>query len=68
MNYPDGLKLGSLLQIKKHCRNNITIRNNGQFALLAPSNGKHIQYDAVFPSGQRVIYMPMNWEVVNGSE
>ncbi len=65
MNYPDGLKPGTLLRIKKYCRNNITIRNNGEFAVLAPSDGKYIQYDAVFPSGQRVIFMPMNWEVAS---
>jgi len=59
------LKPGTLLRIKKYCRNNITIRNNGEFAVLAPSDGKYIQYDAVFPSGQRVIFMPMNWEVAS---
>ena len=65
MKYPDGLKPGTLLRVVKHCRNNITIRNNGEFAVLAPSDGKYIQYDAVFPSGQRVIFMPMNWEVAS---
>ena len=59
------LKIGTLLRIKQHCRNNITITNNGEFAVLAPSDGKYIQYDAVFPSGQRVIFMPMNWEVAS---
>ena len=68
MKYPDGLKPGTLLRIKKQCRKNITIRNNGEFAILAPSDGKYIQYDALFPSGVRVIYMPINWEVISGPE
>ncbi len=59
------LKIGTLLRVREHCRKNITIRNNGEFAVLAPSDGKYIQYDAVFPSGQRVIFMPMNWEVAS---
>jgi hypothetical protein len=62
------MKPGTLLRIKKQSRHNITIRNNGEFALLAPSDGKYIQYDALFPSGVRVIYMPINWEVISGSE
>ena len=68
MKYPDGLKPGTLLRVVKHCRKNITIRNNGEFAILAPSDGKYIQYDALFPSGVRVIYMPINWEVISGPE
>ncbi len=59
------LKIGTLLRVREHCRKNITIRNNGEFAVLAPSDGKYIQYDAVFPSGQRVIFMPMNWEIAS---
>ena len=68
MKCPDGLKPGTLLRIKKQCRENITIRNNGEFAILAPSDGKYIQYDALFPSGVQVIYMPINWEVISGPE
>jgi hypothetical protein len=55
-----------LLRVKKHCRNNVTIRQNGEYGLLAPSiNGKYITHDVVFPNGTRCIFMPLNWEVIS---
>ena len=61
------LKLGTLLRIKKYCRKNVTIRQNGEYGVLAKSiNGKHIKHDVIFPNGNRCIYMPNNWEVVSG--
>ena len=71
MKYADGLKPGMLLRIKKQCRENRTIREHGEYAILAPKltkTGKSILWDALFPSGQRIIFMPMNWEVINGPE
>ena len=63
---PENISIGSLLRVKKHCRNNITIRNNGEYGILAPNNkGKYITHDVVFPNGTRCIYMPLNWEVVS---
>jgi len=62
----ENLKIGTLLRCKKHCRNNITIRNNGEYAILAPAqSGKYITHDVVFPTGERVIFMPINWEVAS---
>lgn len=63
---PENISIGSLLRVKKHCRNNITIRNNGEYGILAPSIlRKYITYDVLFPNGNRCIYMPINWEVVS---
>ena len=60
------LKIGTLLRIKKYCRKNVTIRQNGEYGVLAKSiNGKHIKYDVIFPNGNRCIFMPNNWEVVS---
>tara|TARA_Y100000592_G_scaffold100323_1_gene179864 strand:- start:1504 stop:1761 length:258 start_codon:yes stop_codon:yes gene_type:complete len=59
------LKVGTLLRVKQQCRNNITIRQNGEFAILALGTGKYITHDVVFPNGTRCIYMPINWEVVS---
>ena len=61
------LKIGTLLRVKKHCRNNITVRHNGEYGILALSvnKGKYITHDVLFPNGTRCIYMPLNWEVVS---
>ena len=60
------LKLGTLLRIKEHCRNNITIRHNGEYGVLAQNDkGKYITHDVLFPNGTRCIFMPDNWEVVS---
>ena len=68
MNYPDGLKPGTLLRIKKQCRSNSTVKECGEYAILAHKQvkaGRSILWDVLFPNGRRVIYMPMNWEVVS---
>jgi len=58
--------IGSLLRIKEYCRKNATIKDHGEYAVLAPAQaGNYIKYDAVFPSGHRIIFMPRNWEVVS---
>ena len=64
---PEDIPVGSLMRVKKHCRNNITIRNNGEYGLLVTTinKGKYITHDVVFPNGTRCIYMPLNWEVVS---
>ncbi len=63
---PENIPIGSLLRVKKHCRNNVTIRQNGEYGLLAPSiNGKYITHDVVFPNGTRCIFMPLNWDVIS---
>ncbi len=71
MNYPDGLKPGTLLRVVEHCRKNASILRNGEYAIIAPkesSRGTFLQWDALFPNGQRVIFVSKNWEVMNGSE
>ena len=63
---PENIPIGSLLRVKKHCRDNVTIRQNGEYGLLAPSiNGKYITHDVVFPNGTRCIFMPLNWDVIS---
>lgn len=63
---PEDIPIGSLLRVKKHCRDNVTIRQNGEYGLLAPSiNGKYITHDVVFPNGTRCIFMPLNWDVIS---
>jgi len=63
---PADIPIGSLLRCKKHCRNNITIQQNGEYAILAPSVlRKYITHDALFPNGTRCVFMPMNWEVIS---
>ncbi len=63
---PENIPIGSLLRVKKHCRNNVTIRQNGEYGLLAPSiNGKYITHDVIFPNGTRCIFMPLNWDVIS---
>jgi hypothetical protein len=64
---PENIPVGSLLRVKKHCRKNVTIRQNGEYGLLATTinNGKYITHDVLFPNGTRCIYMPLNWEVVS---
>ena len=61
------LKLGTLLRIKEHCRKNVTIRQNGEYGVLALSanKGKYITHDVLFPNGTRCIFMPDNWEVAS---
>ena len=60
------LKIGTLLRVREHCRKNITIRNNGEYGILATcDSGKYITHDVLFPNGTRCIYMPDNWEVVS---
>ena len=60
------LKIGTLLRIKEYCRENVTIRHNGEYGILAASiNGKYITHDVLFPNGTRCIFMPDNWEVVS---
>ncbi len=71
MNYPDGLKPGTLLRIKKQCRKNIAILESGEYAILAHkqvTTGKSILWDVLYPDGRRSIFMPMNWEVISGPE
>jgi hypothetical protein len=71
MNYPDGIKTGTLLRIKKHCLDSTTTKTCGEYAIIAPKltkSGTSILWDALYPNGQRIIYMPMNWEVINGPE
>lgn len=71
MNYPDRLKPGTLLRIKKQCRENSTVKECGEYAILANKQvvtGKNILWDVLFPNGRRCIYMPMNWEVLSESE
>ena len=64
---PEDIPLGSLLRVKKHCRKNVTIIQNGEYGLLVTTinKGKYITHDVVFPNGTRCIYMPLNWEVVS---
>ena len=63
---PENTPTGSLLRVKKHCRKNVTIRQNGEYGILAPSiNGKHIKHDVLFPNGSRCIFIAANWEVVS---
>jgi hypothetical protein len=64
---PEDIPVGSLMRVKKHCRNNITIRNNGEYGILAKTinKGNYITHDVLFPNGTRCIYMPLNWEVVS---
>ena len=59
------LKIGTLLRIKEYCRKNATIRQNGEYAILAPSQAKYFSHDVVFPSGERTIFVAKNWEVVS---
>ena len=60
------LKIGTLLRVKEHCRNNITVRHNGEYGILARNDkGNYITHDVIFPTGERVIFMPINWEVVS---
>ena len=64
---PEDIPIGSLLRVKKHCRKNVTIIQNGEYGLLVTTinKGKYITHDVVFPNGTRCIYMPLNWEVVS---
>ena len=64
---PENIPVGSLLRVKKHCRKNVTIIQNGEYGLLVTTinKGKYITHDVVFPNGTRCIYMPLNWEVVS---
>jgi len=71
MNYPDGIKAGTLLRVVEHCRKNDSILESGEYAIIAPkesARGTFLQWDALFPNGRRIIYMPMNWEVISGPE
>jgi len=63
---PEDIPVGSLLRVKKHCRKSVIIRQNGEYAILAPSiGGKYFSYDVVFPNGTRSLFMPLNWEVIS---
>jgi len=68
MNYPNGLKPGTLLRVVEHCRKNASILESGEYAIIAPKQmktGKSILWDVLYPNGRRSIFMPMNWEVMN---
>jgi len=63
---PEDIPVGSLLRVKKHCRKNNIVRENGEFAILVERDGgKYISHDVLYPSGRRTIFVPMNWEVVS---
>ena len=62
---PDNVKPGTLLRAKKWCRNNITIRKNGEYAIIVPAKAKYREYDVMFPSGMKLEYMAINWEVIS---
>ena len=64
---PEDIPVGSLLRVKRWCRENITIRHNGEYGILVATinKGKYITHDVLFPNGTRCIYMPLNWEVVS---
>tara|TARA_R100000995_G_C3465266_1_gene115313 strand:+ start:543 stop:788 length:246 start_codon:yes stop_codon:yes gene_type:complete len=63
---PEDIPVGSLLQIKKHCRKNNIIEEHGEFAVLVERpHGTYISHDVLFPSGRRTIFVPMNWDVVS---
>ena len=62
---PDNVSPGTLLRAKKWCRNNITIRKNGEYVIIVPSKAKYRKYDVMFPSGMKLEYMAINWEVVS---
>ena len=63
---PEDIPVGSLLQIKKHCRKNNIIKEHGEFAVLVERpHGTYISHDVLFPTGRRTIFVPMNWEVVS---
>ena len=65
MKRKPSLNIGCLLKIKDHCKENRTIKVNGEYALLVPGDGKYITYDALFPTGQRVIFIEMNWDIIS---
>ena len=62
----ENLKPGTLVRCNKHCRNSITIRNNGEYGVVVYSkrNTNLVALDVEFPNGTKVIFMPANWEVV----
>ena len=63
---PEDIRVGSLLRVKKWCRENVTIRHNGEYGILVKnSKGKYITHDVLFPNGTRCIFIPLNWEVVS---
>ncbi len=63
---PEDIPVGSLLRIKKHCRKNNIVKQNGELAILVERpHGTYISHDVLFPSGRRTIFIPMNWEVVS---
>jgi|TARA_R100000900_G_scaffold42518_1_gene34707 hypothetical protein len=63
---PEDIRVGSLLRVKKWCRENVTIRHNGEYGILVEnSKGKYITHDVLFPNGTRCIFIPLNWEVVS---
>ena len=69
MNYPDGLRPGNLFRIKKQCRNNLIIREHGEYAILIPhltkDGYKSSLWDVIFPSGHRLPYVATNWETLD---
>ena len=67
---PPTLRAGMLLRIKKHCTKSRTAKENGEFALLIPRISRtgiqtNFQWDALFPSGQRVIFVKNNWDIIS---
>tara|TARA_Y100001973_G_C5192404_1_gene331830 strand:- start:67 stop:306 length:240 start_codon:yes stop_codon:yes gene_type:complete len=63
---PEDIPVGSLLRIKKHCRNNSIVKEHGELAILIErEGGTYISHDVLFPSGRQTIFVPMNWEVVS---
>jgi hypothetical protein len=43
---PEDIPVGSLLRVKKHCRKNNIVRENGEFAILVERDGgKYISHD-----------------------
>lgn len=62
------LKPGTLLRVVEHCRKNKAVKQHGEYAVLAPKQvrcGQSFLWDAVFPSGHRVLFVAANWEVVS---
>ena len=62
----EDLKPSTLLRVVQHCRNHASVKRNGEYGIIVPKkSGRGFSWDVMFPNGERVMFVPQNWELVS---
>ena len=62
----ENLTHGTLLRVVEHCRHHASVKRNGEYGFIVPRKaGRGFLWDVMYPNGERVMFVPKNWEVVS---